>query len=132
MLPDEIWNEIFDWLPIVGDIRDWFHINLVCKRFHVICDRTRNVKKKFYTNHLAMLLKKLPDKPWNWDILSQNPNSTWNLVSRNPDKPWVYRDIIAHSDVTWEIISNEFSRLLSKKEDWIYLSTNPNITWEII
>ena len=29
-----------------------------------------------------------PDKPWDWDKLSRNPNVTWDIVQQNPDIPW--------------------------------------------
>ena len=29
-----------------------------------------------------------PDKPWNWNSLSENPSITWEIVEANPDKPW--------------------------------------------
>ena len=54
-------------------------------------------------NDLLILLYLFPDKPWNWNGLSANPNITWEIVQENPDKPW----------------------------DWSWLSENPNITWEI-
>ena len=40
-------------------------------------------------NDLIKLLKEFPDKPWAWDILSYNPNITWdtikdsNLINKN-------------------------------------------------
>jgi hypothetical protein len=33
-------------------------------------------------------IKNNPDKPWNYDYLSYNPNITWDIVATNPDKPW--------------------------------------------
>jgi hypothetical protein len=50
-------------------------------------------------NDLQKLLKKYPDKPWDWGRLSYNPNITWEIVLQNPDKPW----------------------------DWEWLSLNPNM-----
>jgi hypothetical protein len=32
-----------------------------------------------------------PDKPWDYDWMSQNPNISWEIVEANPDKPWDYR-----------------------------------------
>ena len=31
-----------------------------------------------------------PDKDWNWERLSRNPNVTWNIIENNLDKPWVW------------------------------------------
>jgi hypothetical protein len=29
-----------------------------------------------------------PDKPWNWSVISHNPNLTVGYIDANPDKPW--------------------------------------------
>ena len=39
-------------------------------------------------NDLIKLLDLYPDKPWDWDGLSSNPNITWEFVQANPNKPW--------------------------------------------
>ena len=56
------------------------------------------------SNDLLQLLLLFPDKKWNWWILSENPNITWEIIESNPDKEW----------------------------NWFYISCNPNITYEII
>ena len=28
------------------------------------------------------------DKPWDWRLLSCNPNITWDIIEANSDKPW--------------------------------------------
>ena len=58
--------------------------------------------KELNDNHLQSLLKKFPNKDWNWARLSENPNITFQNVLDYPDKPW----------------------------DWIMLSKNPNITFQ--
>ena len=59
-------------------------------------------------NELEKLLKKYPDKPWNWEWISRNPNITIDIINQNPDKPW-----------NWDLISNngflyEFERYKDK------------------
>ena len=41
-------------------------------------------------NSLVKLLELYPNKPWNYDALSLNPNITYDIVLANPDKPWDY------------------------------------------
>ena len=41
-------------------------------------------------NHLYILLNLFPDKPWNYEYLSLNPNITYDIVQKNPDKSWNY------------------------------------------
>ncbi len=40
------------------------------------------------SNELQRLILEFPDKPWDWDGLSRNPNITMKFVNSNPDKPW--------------------------------------------
>jgi len=40
------------------------------------------------SNSLIKLIKAYPDKPWNWNDLSNNPNITFDIVNAYPDKPW--------------------------------------------
>ena len=28
------------------------------------------------------------DKPWDWNLLSENPNITWEIIEANHDKEW--------------------------------------------
>ena len=37
---------------------------------------------------LEKLLLKFPDKPWNWDYISCNPNITMEMIEAHPNKPW--------------------------------------------
>lgn len=55
-------------------------------------------------NHLYILIKLYPDKPWNWYSISQNPNITWEIIQQNPDKPWNWSSISINPNITWKII----------------------------
>ena len=44
--------------------------------------------------------------PWNWFMVSHNPNITWEFIQNNPDKEW-----------DWGAISNNDMRLW--KKEWI-------------
>ena len=50
------------------------------------------------------LLEKYPNKPWNWEWISYNPNITMEFIEKYPNKPW----------------------------DWHWMSHNPNINMEMI
>ena len=47
----------------------------------------KSIDDKF-TNHILMLLRLFPDKPWSWYGISRNKNIMWKIVQENPDKPW--------------------------------------------
>ena len=34
------------------------------------------------------MVRKYPDKPWNWWRMSRNPNLTMEMIEKYPDKPW--------------------------------------------
>ena len=72
---------------------------------------------------LIKLVDYNPDKPWNWDGLSRNPNITWEIIKNNPEK-----------DRSNYINSTPKTQLVSRNKfwDWYGLSKNPNITWEIV
>ena len=60
-----------------------------------------------YLENIILLWKfieKYPNKPWDWDYISKNPNITMEIIEKYPNKPW----------------------------DWCLISQNPNITMEII
>jgi hypothetical protein len=69
-----------------------------------------------------------PDKPWWYTMLSQNPNTIWEIVQANPDKPWSYPNLSLNPNVTWEIVQANPDRPWS----YLNLSLNPNVTWEIV
>ena len=80
------------------------------------------------SNSLTILIDRFPNKPWSYDILSGNPNITWETVQANPDKPWNYNLLSGNPSITWEIVK------ANPDKPWNYedLSENPNITWEIV
>ena len=34
------------------------------------------------------IIEKYPDKSWNWEFISYNPNITMEIIEKYPDKPW--------------------------------------------
>jgi hypothetical protein len=45
-------------------------------------------------------IEKYPDKPWNWNSISYNPNITMDIIEKYPDKPWNW----------YHISNNEFKK----------------------
>ncbi len=39
-------------------------------------------------NWLLYLILKYPNKNWNWEGLSNNPNITWETIYNDPNQPW--------------------------------------------
>ena len=67
-------------------------------------------------------------KIFDYCLLSENPNITWEIVQNNPDKPWTYSMLSQNPNITWEIIKNNSN----KSWDYSLFSKNPNITWKIV
>ena len=47
-------------------------------------ERSNCIKRKVG----ALIVKNNPDKNWNWDTFSKNPNITPSMVRNNPRLPW--------------------------------------------
>jgi hypothetical protein len=78
--------------------------------------------------NLGVIIRNNPDKPWDWSLLSSNPNITWEIVRNNPDKDWSWYGLSKNPNITWEIVRDN----PDKDWSWGWLSTNSNITWEIV
>ena len=74
------------------------------------------------------IIQNNPEKPWNWNGISYNPNITFNIIRENPEKPWNWYNLSQNPNITWDIIQNN----LEKPWNWDGISRNPNITFNII
>ena len=36
------------------------------------------------------IIEKYPNKSWNWNAISSNPNITMDIIEKYPDKPWAW------------------------------------------
>jgi len=53
---------------------------------------SKTINNKISNKWFQFILEN-PDKPWDWDSMSRNPNITWNIIRENPDKPWNWNSI---------------------------------------
>jgi hypothetical protein len=77
--------------------------------------------------HENIIIKNF-NRPWNYNIISQNPNITWEFIKANSDKRWNYQFISSNPNITWDIIKENPDKQWSM---WEYVK-NKNITWNII
>lgn len=63
-----------------------------------------------------------------WNILSSSPLISLNIIKKYPDKPWDYANIGKRPDLTLDFIENN----IDKKWDWKILSSNNIITVNFI
>ena len=70
-------------------------------------------KEKFWK-----FIENLPEKSWDWNGLSENPNITFDIVQSYPEQPWkwgmyglsenpniTFDIVLAHPDKSWDWIS---------------------------
>jgi hypothetical protein len=69
-----------------------------------------------------------PEKPWNWNRISANPNVTMEMIQAHPEKPWDWDFISDNPNLTMEMIQAH----PEKPWNWNRISYNPNLTMEII
>ena len=62
-------------------------------------------KEEYYNKWFQYVLYH-PDKPWDYDWLSKNPNITLDIVQNYPNKPWSYLWLSQNPNITWEIVQN--------------------------
>ena len=89
-----------------------------------------------------------PDKPWYWNSISHNPNITLKIIQENLDKEWNWDFLLSWNNnflseliemcVDKELVLNfnnipQFIRDLPEFDNFMmYISSNPNITLEIV
>lgn len=76
---------------------------LTCKDWHYTLTNLFKNARVIFANNLLTLIKMLPDKPWDYDSLSNNKRITWEFFKSNRDKPWNYAKLITNENIiTWE------------------------------
>ena len=62
------------------------------------------------------IINKYQNKPWDWDIISGNPNITMEIIENNPDKPWNwgFYGISDNPNITMDFIEKH----IDKNLDW--------------
>jgi hypothetical protein len=62
------------------------------------------------------------------NILNKWSSQWFQYILDNPDKPWNYIGLSYNPNITWEVVQQN----QDKPWDYGWLSYNPNITWEIV
>ena len=79
-----------------------------------------------WSHHWFQYIIDHPHHPWNWTLLSKNPNLTWSLIQQYPDFPWNKEFVSANPNITPDIVQAH------PQFGWnVYgLAKNPNFTWD--
>ena len=73
---------------------------------------------------ITYLLKKYPDKLWDWSGLSYNSNITMKDVLNNPDKPWDC--LLLNKNITIEFIEKNIDKInFSKLSSNTFIDKEP-------
>ena len=63
-------------------------------------------------------VEKYPEKPWNWDWISYNPNLTMEFVEQHPEKPWDWINISRNTfGLSKTFCSFESKELISNQQE---------------
>jgi hypothetical protein len=73
-------------------------------------------------------IEKHPEKPWDWESISDNPNITMEIIEAHPEEHWDWVSISMNPNITMDIIE----KYPEKPWDWLGISKNPNLTTEFI
>ena len=57
------------------------------------------------------IIEKYPDKPWNWEFISKNPNITIDIIEKYPDKFWSYYSVSNNPNITIEFIEKNIEEI---------------------
>ena len=69
-------------------------------------------------NELIKLLQTFPDKQWNWNCISCNPNITMDYIEKYPEKHWNWSSISFNPNITIDYIEKH----PDKPWDWNCIS----------
>lgn len=109
-------------------------------------------------NSLTILLELFPNKCWRWESISGNSNINWDYIMSHRSKFWSLPHLSANSSaVTWETVKNnpnarlifeghnyyfqnhnnkqaymKYENINGANWNYLWLSVNTNITWEIV
>ena len=73
---------------------------------------------------LQEIITQFPDKNWDWDKLSKDPNiATLEFISKHPDLSWDWDMFSENPNITVKFVSMH----INKNWDWHALSKNPNV-----
>jgi len=115
-------------LRMVDDGRDYKTLLLVCRLFRDFYAQNHMEYVRKFSNHLLTLLKMFPQKDWDWKIMSQNINLTWEYVREHLDYDWDWDELSANPMLTWDIIRDN----PDLKWNWRRISKRHDIPAEVI
>ena len=88
------------------------------------------IQEKWKEHYMNFVLK-YSTKRWDWKSLSENPNTSMEIIDRYSNAEWAKWDweyVSLNPNITIEIIE----KYSNKPLDWEWISSNPNITMEVI
>jgi hypothetical protein len=71
---------------------------------------------------------------WDWNVLSQHKNITFDIINNNPNYPWNYDCVVQNPNITLEVLEKIINREIWNDKDISIsnISNNPNLTWVLI
>lgn len=130
-LPTDILNTIVFYSVDRGSI--YKTICLISKIFYNISYNLFPNAPITFSNELIRLLEKYPEKNWNWERLSANPNITLEYIDKHPTSDkyrWNWLGISSNPNITIEFVEKYYNSN-KYRWDWGELSHYLPITLKI-
>jgi hypothetical protein len=136
---DDILGRVLDWIDCGSGYKV---VVVVCRRWCTICTRVHPTARTDFANHLWTLIGMFPDAPWNWNLISANPNTTYARIMAE-DRPWEAYGVLHNPNTPREAIIDYldtpqwgFQGKLASLWDnhWVArnISNSPAVDWKII
>lgn len=87
-IPPELWSMI---AQNINDGRTWKSFLQTCTMFSCFASDEKTLE---LSNPLWTLIEKHPDRNWNWESISANEWTTFEIVAKYPNKPWTWETLV--------------------------------------
>lgn len=72
---------------------------------------------------LEQAVLRYPNKDWDWDKLSENPNISMEFILKLSNKPWNWNYVSKNPNLTMDVIDNLDISMFNI--DWVYIAQKP-------
>lgn len=89
-------------------LKGLFTSNVKYRKYILKLDRQY---EKLKSNQLTKFLEEYPNKNWNWNFISENPNITIGYIKMHPTFPWHFKNIFKNPNLTIDFILSNIGKI---------------------
>ena len=75
------------------------------------------------------IVRRRPEKPWDYDAMSSNPGLTWDFVEQHEGERWNWGRLAGNANV---VTPDLLARTPTRKWDYQRLSANRSVSWKVV